>query len=62
IEPATRTWYHGTNGSNPVLFAGLMSNSFATSVAAHSTPPSSSGGAGGGFSGGGGGGGGGGSW
>lgn len=62
IEPATRTWYHGTNGSNPVLFAGLMSNSFATSVASHSTPPSSSGGAGGGFSGGGGGGGGGGSW
>ncbi len=62
IEPATRGWYHGVNGSNPALFVGLMSNSFATSVASHSTPPSSSGGAGGGFSGGGAGGGGGGSW
>ena len=33
IEPATRGWYHGVNGSNPALFVGLMSNSFATSVA-----------------------------
>ena len=62
VEPATRNWYHGANGSNPVMFVGLMSNSFASSVASHSSPPSSSGGSGGGFSGGGAGGGGGGSW
>lgn len=62
VEPATRGWYHGGNGSNSIMFAGLMSNSFASSVSSHFTPPSSSGGAGGGFSGGGGGGGGGGSW
>lgn len=62
VSPATEGWYYGSRDmSHSIVFANVLSNSFATSLSTHVTPPSS-GGSGGGFSGGGVGGGGGGSW
>lgn len=62
VSPATQGWYYGSRDiGHSIIFANVLSNSFATSLSTHVTPPSS-GGSGGGFSGGGVGGGGGGSW